>query len=137
MGLSNGKVRWTNGLMVSQAFPDLSGSGFQPFYADGIWNFGRAVITDFGTAHPIDATSETRYMDVGFWAFYEEFPTGLFTDIPDDFEIPDGQYIGPIHFINWPLEGIADDYPSLSGGVSGFYYNLKLGVTVTFIFYTP
>jgi len=79
-------------------------------------------ITVFGLADTHDAQPDGRYFSVGWWAPYFIFDLGA----------------GPLHYLLvetfvqyehsfWSLHSVAP------GGIDGFHYNLRPGVSVRFV----
>lgn len=108
----------------------LSGVGSGTLTSVTAPTFERAAVTSLGAAEALDPTAPTRYLHLGYWAFYEEL-------VDDSSGFPDGLYIAQYHWLNFEFESWADKTSVESFGYSGFTYRFFPGVVVTLGFFSP
>jgi len=89
----------------------------------------RILVTNPGSADPLDLTPPSRYLRIGWWALLENFVSDPFW--------PDGISLIKPAFIDALFEKVVVDPIITTGGVDGFHYDLQSGVEVQFVAYSP
>lgn len=108
----------------------LSGQGFAPLTSVTSPLFERTFVTSLGAAEALDPAAPSRYLHLGFWAFYEDL-----VDFGDGF--PDGKYISQYHWLNYVLESWNDRTSVDAQGYSGIYWRLYPGVVISLGVFAP
>jgi hypothetical protein len=108
----------------------LTGEGFVTLATSTSPVFERCAVTALGVAERIDPSDPSRYLHLGYWAFYEDIDS-------TDWGGPIGFYVSQYHFLNFERESWGDATSSNAQGYSGFFYRLWPGVQVTLGFFQP
>lgn len=102
----------------------LTGNGSAAFSSAENSGILRVAVTNLGMAHAMDVGPPTRYVDIGWLAFYEANPHSD--------ELPPGNYLLPHFWIEYEFSTIdVAEFVNAIAGVDGVYWSLRAGVEIT------